>query len=68
MELPDFTVEHLKKLPLRAIVAFAAHCARRVEHLRSSRGPPGKGEASGGRRGRPPDGRRVRDGLDRAPR
>ena len=33
MELPDFTVEHLKKLPLRAIVAFAARCARRVEHL-----------------------------------
>jgi hypothetical protein len=33
MELPDFTVEHLKKLPLRAIVAFAARCARRVEPL-----------------------------------
>jgi hypothetical protein len=33
MELPEFTVEHLKKLPLRAIVAFAARCARRVEHL-----------------------------------
>jgi len=33
MELPDFTVEHLKKLPLRAIIAFAARCARRVEHL-----------------------------------
>ena len=33
MELPDFTVEHLKKLPLRAIIAFAAHCARRVEPL-----------------------------------
>jgi hypothetical protein len=33
MELPDFTVEHLKKLPLRANVAFAARCARRVEHL-----------------------------------
>jgi hypothetical protein len=33
MELPDFTVEHLKQLPLRAIVAFAARCARRVEHL-----------------------------------
>ena len=33
MTLPDFTVEHLKKLPLRANVAFAARCARRVEHL-----------------------------------
>jgi hypothetical protein len=33
MELPEFTVEHVKKLPLRAIVAFAARCARRVEHL-----------------------------------
>ncbi len=33
MQLPDFTFEHLKKLPLRAIVAFAARCARRVEHL-----------------------------------
>ena len=33
MQLPDFTVEHLKALPLRAIVAFAARCARRVEPL-----------------------------------
>jgi hypothetical protein len=33
MELPDFTVEHLKALPLRANVAFAVRCARRVEHL-----------------------------------
>ncbi|HEY2157632.1 MAG TPA: hypothetical protein VGH33_18530 [Isosphaeraceae bacterium] len=33
MELPDFTVEHLKQLPLRAIVAFAARCARRIEPL-----------------------------------
>jgi hypothetical protein len=33
MILPDFTVEHLKALPLRAIVAFAARCARRVEPL-----------------------------------
>lgn len=31
MKLPDFTVEHLKALPLRATVAFAARCARRVE-------------------------------------
>ena len=33
MELPDFTVEHLKQLPLRAIVAFAARCAGRVQPL-----------------------------------
>jgi hypothetical protein len=33
MKLPDFTVEHLKQLPLRAIVAFAARCARRVQAL-----------------------------------
>jgi hypothetical protein len=33
MELPDFTVEHIKSLPLRAIVAFAARCARQVEPL-----------------------------------
>jgi len=33
MELPDFTVEHLKMLPLRANVAFAVRCARRVEQL-----------------------------------
>ena len=33
MKLANFTVEHLKALPLRAIVAFAARCARRVEPL-----------------------------------
>jgi hypothetical protein len=33
MELPDFRIADLKRLPLRAIVAFAARCARRVEHL-----------------------------------
>ena len=33
MQVPDFTVEHLKELPLRAIVAFAGRCARRVEYL-----------------------------------
>ena len=27
----QYTTEHLKRLPLRAIVAFAARCARRVE-------------------------------------
>ena len=31
MKLANFTVEQLKVLPLRAIVAFAARCARRVE-------------------------------------
>jgi hypothetical protein len=32
MQLPDFTVEYLKKVPLRANVAFAARCARRGVH------------------------------------
>jgi hypothetical protein len=33
MELPIFSIEDLKSLPLRAMVAFAVRCARRVEHL-----------------------------------
>ena len=33
MKLANFTVEHRKVLPLRAIVAFAAQCARRAETL-----------------------------------
>jgi hypothetical protein len=33
MKLVSFTLDHLKALPLRAIVAFAARCARRVEPL-----------------------------------
>jgi hypothetical protein len=33
MEIPDFTIADLKRLPLRAMVAFAARCGRRVEHL-----------------------------------
>jgi hypothetical protein len=33
MKLANFTVEHVKALPLRATVAFAARCARRVEPL-----------------------------------
>jgi len=33
MIVPKYTVEDLKKLPLRAIVALAVRCARRVEHL-----------------------------------
>ena len=69
MQLPDFTVEHLKALPLRAIVAFAARCARRVEPLAQlPEGRPAAGEPPGGRRGRPPDGRGVRQGRGRAPR
>jgi hypothetical protein len=43
MKLPEFTVEHLEKLPLRAIVAFAARCARRVEpHAQLPEGHPQK--------------------------
>jgi hypothetical protein len=38
MKLANFTVEHLKALPLRAIVAFAARCARRVEPLAQLQG------------------------------
>lgn len=30
MTIPKYTAEDLKKLPLRAIVAFATRCARRV--------------------------------------
>ncbi len=33
MIVPDLSTEDLKKLPLRAIVALAARCARRVESL-----------------------------------
>lgn len=33
MKLANFKIDQLKVLPLRAIVAFAARCARRVEHL-----------------------------------
>ena len=33
MTVTNLTADDLKKLPLRAIVAFAARCARRVEHL-----------------------------------
>jgi len=48
MELPDFSVEHLKQLPLRAIVAFAARCARRVEDLAQL--PEGHPEREGRRK------------------
>jgi hypothetical protein len=45
MELPNFAIEDLKKLPLRAMIAMAARCARRVEHLAQlPEGHPGKGE------------------------
>ncbi len=33
MIIPKYTLDDFKKLPLRAIVAFAARCARRVEQL-----------------------------------
>ena len=33
MRLANFTLDQLKVLPLRAFVAFAARCARRVEPL-----------------------------------
>jgi hypothetical protein len=33
MRLANFPLDQLKGLPLRAIVAFAARCARRVEPL-----------------------------------
>jgi hypothetical protein len=33
MRLANFKLDQLKVLPLRAIVAFAARCARRVEHF-----------------------------------
>jgi hypothetical protein len=33
MIVTNYTTEDLKKLPLRAIVALSARCARRVEHL-----------------------------------
>ncbi len=53
MELPNFSIEDLKKLPLRAMIAFAARSARRVEHLAQlPEGHPGKEE------------RRVADGTE----
>ena len=33
MIVPNYTPEDLKRLPLRAIVALAVRCARRVERL-----------------------------------
>jgi hypothetical protein len=33
MIIPKYTLDDFKKLPLRAIVAFAARCARRVEQI-----------------------------------
>ena len=33
MKLANFKIDQLKVLPLRAIVAFAARCSRRVRHL-----------------------------------
>ena len=67
MELPDFTVEHLKKLPLRAIVAFAARCAEGSSPSPNSPRATRRERASGRRRRRPPDGRRVSRGARPAP-
>ena len=54
MVLPGFTVEHLKVLPLRAIVAFATRCARRVEPLAQlPEGHPQREGRRGGGRPRP---------------
>ena len=68
MELPDFTVEHLKRLPLRAIVAFAARCARRVEPLAQLPEGTRSGRAAGPP-SRPPSGwpRTSRGGPDGPP-
>ena len=53
MIVPNISTEDLKKLPLRAIVALAARCARRVESL--SLPPDGH-----------PDGDRCRTAIDGA--
>ncbi len=53
MIVPNYTPEDFKKLPLRAIVALAARCARRVESL--SVLPDGH-----------PDGDRCRSAIDGA--
>ncbi len=44
MSVADLRADDLKKLPLRAIVAFGARCARRVEHL--AQPPEGHPEAA----------------------
>src|SRR4051812_45526452 len=44
MDKQDFQCEHLKQLPLRAIVAFSVRCARRVQALcELPEGHPGRG-------------------------
>src|SRR4051812_12154922 len=43
MQKHDFQCEHLKQLPLRAIVAFSVRCARRVQALSElPEGHPGR--------------------------
>lgn len=44
MSVADLRADDLKNLPLRAIVAFGARCARRVEHL--AQPPEGHPEAA----------------------
>ena len=69
MELPDFTVEHLKKLPLRANRGVRRPLRPQGRTARATaRGAPAEGEPSEGRRGRSADGRGVRERLGRAPR
>lgn len=53
MIVPNISIDDLKRLPLRAIVALAARCARRVESL----GFPPDGH---------PDGERCRTAIDGA--
>ncbi len=64
MIVTNYTTEDLKKLPLRAIVALIARCARRVEQLAL---PPDDHPEStalpGGRGERHPTGRGLREGL-----
>ena len=53
MRLANFTLDQLKVLPLRAIVAFAARCARRVEPLAQLPEGDARGRAAGRRSTRP---------------
>ena len=75
MIVTNLTADDLKKLPLRAIVAFAARCARRVEHIAvlAADHPESRAMECGDRGGHP--GRRglrprpaVSDGRIRGPR
>ena len=43
MLIPDYTVQDLKQLPLRAIAVFTVRCTRRVEHLATGDRPEAEG-------------------------